>query len=274
MSPELRGLAALAAQVEHYRLTFRWPERTASLLLPALFLLSIGIHGLALFVFQVVYPPSVASAPPPALVTILTPDTPQGAALLRWVEVQDPALAARVEEVAPTRLGGVAYTPSYATAQTPLREGEPTPAPFAFPAAHNLLDLSPAAPAAPAGTPRLGVSTALRFSESLGARERPEPPAPLHLSVKSSANLRPTVFLVGVGDRGEVRYCFLQESSGDPAIDAQGEALLGQHAFSLSETPLQWGLAMFTWGAEAYAPAPPRTPESSPEPSSTASPGT
>ena len=31
------SLAALAAQVEHYRLVFRWPERSASLLLPLVF---------------------------------------------------------------------------------------------------------------------------------------------------------------------------------------------------------------------------------------------
>ncbi|MEI8233868.1 MAG: hypothetical protein WCH57_04190 [Verrucomicrobiota bacterium] len=255
MSPELRGLAALAAQVEHYRLTFRWPERTSSLLLPALFLLSVAVHGLAFYLFQVVYPPSVASPPPPAQVTLLTPDTPRGAALLRWVEAQDPATAARVEEVTPARLGVIGYTPSYVTAQTPLREAEPAPESFACPPAHSLLDFTPSAPVSTGDAPRLGVATALHFSESLRARERPGPPAPLNLSAKSSANLRPTVFLAGVGGRGELRYCFLQESSGDPAMDAQGEALLGQHAFSLSETPLQWGFATFTWGADATAPA-------------------
>ncbi|MDD5350405.1 MAG: hypothetical protein PHQ12_09365 [Chthoniobacteraceae bacterium] len=258
MSPESRGLAALAAQVEHYRLIFRWPERTASLLLPALFLLSVAVHGLALFVFQVVYPPTVASAPPPAQVTLLTPDTPQGAALLRWMDVQDPAAAARVEEVNPARLGEIAYNPSYAIAQTPLREAESPREPIPFPAAHNLLDFatSTPAPAVPAASPRSGVATSLRFSESLRGREPATPAAPLRLGLKSSAKLRSAIFLVGVGDRGEVRYCFLHESSGDPDMDAQAEALLRQHAFTVSETPLEWGFALFNWGAEAYAPAP------------------
>jgi len=95
------------------------------------------------------------------------------------------------------------------------------------------------------------------------------PGAPLALPTKSRSNLRPTVFLVGVGGRGEVLYCFLQTgndglSSGDPAMDKQAEALLLEHAFSHSETPLEWGFATFTWGAEAYAQAPPQPPQ--PEP--------
>ena len=121
MKPEPRGLAALAAQVEHYRLIFRWPERTASLLFPGLLILSVAIHTFAFFIFQVVYPPTVASAPPRAQVTLLTPGTPHSDALLRWVEAQDPATAGRIQEIAPKGLEEIRYTPSYEAARMPPR---------------------------------------------------------------------------------------------------------------------------------------------------------
>jgi len=251
---EARRLAALAAQVGHYRLVFRWPERTASLLLPALFVLSVAVHALAFYVFQVVYPPTVVSAPARGQVTLLAPGTPQGDALLRRVQAQDPATAARIQEITPSGLGEIPYIPSYATAKMPLKEGEAPAENIGFPSAHSLLDQIGSKSASPANVPRLSVASSLSFSETLCSRESAGQPQQVKLTAKSSANLRPTVFLVGIGDRGEVRYSFLQESSTDPVMDAQAETLLRQHGFSRSETPLEWGFATFTWGAEAYAP--------------------
>jgi len=256
MSPKIdrRGLAALAAQVGQYRLVFRWPERTASLLIPALFVLSVAVHALAFYIFQVVYPPAVTSAPPRAQVTLLTAETPQGAALLRWVQAQDPATVASIQEITPAGLGEIRYTPSYATAPTPLKEEEPPPEPIGLPSAYSLLNINNSKAAAAGTLSRSSVISSLSFSETLRARESAASPQPLEINAKSSANLRPTVFLVGIGDRGEVRYCFLQESSADRAMDEQGENLLRQHTFSHSESALEWGFATFTWGAEAYAP--------------------
>ena len=256
-----RGFAALAAQVGHYRLVFRWPERTASLLIPALLVLSVAVHALAFYIFQVVYPPAVASAPPPAQVTLLTADTPEGAALLRWVQAQDPAIAARPREITPAGLGEILYTPSYAAVHTLPLAMEPREEPIGFPAAHSLLDFSAPREAPLEEAPRRGVSSALSFSAALRARDA-SPDVPPAATPKNSPNLRPTVFLVGVGDRGEVRYCFLLDpnggdpSSGDHEMDKQAEALLRAHNFTHAETPLEWGFATFTWGAEAYAPQP------------------
>ena len=260
MSSEHRGLAALAAQVGHYRLVFRWPERTVSLLLPALFVLSVAVHALAFYVFQVVYPPEVASAPPPAQVTLLTGDTPEGATLLQWVQAQDPAMAARVQEVTPAGLGEILYNPSYATVHTRPLETEAPVQQIGFPSAHNLLEFSESKVPAPETPPRTVAST-LSFSETLRARDAAPGTAPV-ITPKPSPNLRPTVFLVGIDDRGEVRYCFLLEpgggdpSSGDHEVDKQAEALLRQHGFTHSETPLEWGFATFSWGAEAYTTQP------------------
>ncbi|MEI6562334.1 MAG: hypothetical protein WCO68_09680 [Verrucomicrobiota bacterium] len=262
MNSEPRGLAALAAQVGHYRLVFRWPERTVSLLLPALFVLSVLFHALAFYIFQVVYPPAVASAPPPAQVTLLTPDTREGAALLRWVQAQDPATAARTQEITPAGLGDILYTPSYATVHTLPLEMETPATPIGFPASHSLLDFS-ASKTATLEPPRRAVASALSFSEGLRARNAASE-APHGVTSKSTPNLRPTVFLAGLSDRGEIRYCFLlapnggDPSSGDPDVDKQAEALLREHRFTPSETPLEWGFATFTWGAEAYAPPQPQ----------------
>ena len=271
MNSEHRGLAALAAQVEHYRLIFRWPERTASLLLPALFVVSVGIHAFAFYLFQVVYPPTLSSPRLPAQVTFLTDATPQGRALLDWVRAQDPATAARVPEITPPGLGEVQYTPSYTVAQALPRIEPPSEEPIAIPAAYTLLDSRDNKPVA-TEAPRRAVASSLAFSEALRARDA-APSAPVEITGKSSANLRPTVLLVGVDGRGEVRYCFLQESSdnragADSVIDKQAEALLRQHAFTHSEAPLEWGFATFTWGAAAHEPRasqPPPAPAAAPQ---------
>ena len=112
---------------------------------------------------------------------------------------------------------------------------------------------------------RPAVATSLAFSEGLSVRDG-DPHASLQLATPSRVNLRPTVFLVGVGANGEVRYCFPQvrsegASSGDPKVDAQAEILLRAHPFLPSSTPLQWGFATFTWGAQAYENATPTATE-------------
>ena len=257
------SLAALAAQVEHYRLVFRWPERSASLLLPAFLLLSLVVHAFTFFLFQVAYPPAVSLAPPPAQITLITPDQPESAAFLRWVQAQDPAIAASVQEVAPPPgLGDRLYRPSYATARSFQMEVEPQQALPDFPSARSLLDAPGSPKAAAAVSERPAVATALAFSEGLAARDA-APGAPLKLALPSRVNLRSTVFLVGVGADGKVRYSFPQAgsegaSSGDPKVDAQAELLLRAHSFAPSPAPLQWGFATFTWGAQAYESAAPQ----------------
>lgn len=260
MNAELRRLAALATQIGHYGLVFRWPERTASLLIPALFVLSVALHAFAFYVFQVVYPPALASTPLPAQVTLLTADTAEGAALLRWVQAQDPAIAARPQEVTPSGIGEIVYTPSYAAVHTLPLEVEVPEEPVGFPAAHTLLEFASSKPVPDKG-PSRGVSSTLSFSQALGARDAAPGLSPA-VTPRTSSNLRPTVFLVGIGDRGEVRYCFLLDphggdpSSGDHEMDKQAETVLRTHQFTHSEAALEWGFATFTWGAEAYAPKP------------------
>jgi len=245
------------AHAGHHRLIFRWPERSASFVLPVVFLLSVLVHAITFYVFQVVYPPTVSIAPPPAQVTLLTPSTPQNEALLRWVDSQDPAIAGAVKAVVPQGLGEIAYVPSYANAHThPVPIADST-APVDYLPAHDPLAIT-APVTAPKTIPRTQVRSSLLFSRSLRDRTPPQLPA-MTFPVKATLGLQHTVFLIAVSDRGEVRYTFLQRSSGDRNIDTVAENALTQCDFAKSDAPLTWGYAIFNWGAEAYA-APTPTP--------------
>lgn len=256
------------------RLIFWWPERSASFLLPGLFILAVAIHALTFYVFQVVYPPTVSIAPPPAQVTLLTPSSPQNAALLQWVEAQNPALAEHLQETTPAGLADVAYVPSYATVRTP-----PKPAELAeekrgdsLPAYHFAALIAP--PATVRQTKPASVRSSLAFSGSLKNRDA-QPGQPVVAATRTAAvNLLPTTFMVGISDRGEVRYTFLQEKgSGDRALDEEAEALLLKHEFKREEgaPALAWGFATFTWGAEVFLP-PSATPAATPAPARAAEP--
>ena len=48
----------------------------------------------ASIIFQIVYPPAAHVGPPPVQVGLLVPGTPEADAILRWIDSEDPALAA------------------------------------------------------------------------------------------------------------------------------------------------------------------------------------
>lgn len=247
---------ASASQTIGQRLIFRWPERSASFVLPSLFLASVAAHALTFYVFQVVYPTTVSIAPPPTQVTLLPPSSPENKALLRWVDGQDPAAAARLQEATPPKLGEIHYSPSYAAARTLPELAEQTPETISFPQAQDSLALI--APTTTHGdSPHTVVHSSLTLSKSLQARDAAPGEAVVPGS-KSSLSLQPTTFLIGISDRGELRYCFLQNGSGDSVIDQEGEKVLRQHAFKRTDSPnlTEWGFATFVWGAEAFAPPP------------------
>jgi hypothetical protein len=76
-------------------------------------------------------------------------------------------------------------------------------------------------------------------------------------------DLQPASFMLAVSDRGEVRYVFIQDSSGDKGLDADATAMLRQIHFRPAAAPLSWGFATFHWGSTAYA-QPTPAPEASP----------
>ena len=93
--------------------------------------------------------------------------------------------------------------------------------------------------------------TRVAFSSSLDSRVR-QSAHTWTFEPRATAPLEPAIFLVGITDRGEVRYIFLQHSSGAPALDAQAAAQLPHFDFAPAETPIVWSIATVTWGDDAY----------------------
>src|SRR6266436_5630300 len=65
-----------------------------------------------------------ALMPPPARVTLISPDDPESLALLRWVEAEDPALTTttqRLPEAKSLVLPPIQHRPSYASHQPKLK---------------------------------------------------------------------------------------------------------------------------------------------------------
>ncbi len=244
------------------RLIFQWPERNASFVLPLLFVLAVGVHALTFYGFQVVYPPVASTMPPAASVTLITPSSPANAALLEWIDSQDPAKAPRLQETLPAGLGEIAYLPSYATVQTLPKPAEPAAESTFYPPAYDPLTLLAPVTAA-RETPRGAAPSLLTFSEALQQRDAGKR-EPMAVATRAEGSLLPSVFLIGIGDRGEILYTFLQASSGSRALDEEAERILLRHEFSRQEgaPEVVWGFATFTWGADAFAAPIPSTSSS------------
>lgn len=218
-------------------------------------LLSALVHLFGFYLFQTVYPPSAHISPPPAQVSYLAPGTPEADALLRWVDSMDSALVARPQKAAIPNLLTLPYVPSYATVHARPALVGPVAQPLPFPAGANGLDLVRMAlphSAAPAAQPENLPST-LVFSGELRDQSSGSAPALAGLRSSQPGALQPARFLLGVSDGGEVRYVFLQESSGDKALDAAASQVLNRSQFRRLSAPLTWGFATFSWGAAAYA---------------------
>ena len=110
-------------------LVFSWdPPRKRRRALIVFLILSVALHALCFYIFQIVYPPTVALMPPPARVTLISPDDPESLALLRWVEAEDPALTTttqRLPEAKSLVLPPIRRRPSYASHQPKLKTPPP-----------------------------------------------------------------------------------------------------------------------------------------------------
>src|SRR5215217_5737465 len=88
---------------------------------------SAVLHALCFYVFQIIYPPTVALLPPPARINIITPESEDGRVLLRWVEAEDPALSSTTQRPPASVIQAphASYVPSFANRQPMLREAAP-----------------------------------------------------------------------------------------------------------------------------------------------------
>jgi hypothetical protein len=231
-------------------------------------LASLGLHAFGFYLFQIVYPPSVALLPPPGRVSLIASDSDEGRQLLRWIEAEDPALASTTQAPPDARalvLPTIQHAPSYLGRQPLLRDLPPEPPALHIPSARPPAPVErPANTASTAVTP---VSTVVRFSAELDSLLSPQMP---ELKFAASGRDAPESarFLMAVSDRGETRYCFLEKSSGDPVLDDQARKYLAATRFpairnsSSGTVPsLTWGTATVQWGNDITS-----APASSPTP--------
>ncbi|MBA2431424.1 MAG: hypothetical protein H0V56_04825 [Chthoniobacterales bacterium] len=268
-----------AATPTGYVPIFDWDAPSGrKVLLGSLIVASTVLHALCFYLFQIIYPPTVALLPPPARVSIINGETEEGRLLLRWIEAEDPALASTTQRPPDAQLAPPSprHVPSYHARQPVLKE-PPRPLP-------DLRVPSPQPPAAvplprtAAPTPALVAPTTLTFAMEPEAMGAPSIPA-LQFTASTKELPVAALFRVAIGPGGEVRHCFLQQSSGDAALDDQARRHIllcrfpvigrrqttGQAAQTGDRsvaTPLLWGIAMVQWGSDINAPGSDAVPTS------------
>lgn len=257
-----------AAHVEFAPL-FDWsPPRRRKLSIVSFIVASTVLHALCFYLFQIIYPPTVALLPPPARVHIITGNSDDGRVFLRWIEAEDPALSSTTQgppDAPPLRPPTATHVPSYANWQPALRELPPLQPDLSIPSAQppgpvaRSRRTQPTTPPETTSTLRFGSETAV-----LGAATLP----PLQFSASSREVPQSAEFRVAISVDGSVRHSFLERSSGDPALDEQAGRTLALCRFSRPEIVasqsrdvLVWTTATFEWGNDVVSlPDKPATP--------------
>lgn len=260
-----------ATSAVEFATVFNWsPPRSRKVSLLSFVAASVALHALCFYIFQIIYPPTAAPPPPPARVNIITPASEEGRVLLRWIEAEDPALSSTTQR--PPHASAFVppkpdYVPSYVNRQPTLKEVPPFEPDLHVPSSR---------PPAPVALPRGSipgaaalVPTSVRFSveAELGAAVLPS----LQFTVSSKEPPQAAQFRIALSPRGEVRYCFLQDSSGDSTLDDQARRYLLLARFpaienrkSKVENGYLWTTATIEWGNDVAIPsgnpAEPRAP--------------
>jgi hypothetical protein len=253
---------SLASQSAAEPLIFGWDSpRGEKLAITVFVALSLIAHALCFYIFQIVYPPTVALLPPPARVTLITPASEEGRTLLRWIDAEDPALAFTTRRPQETRLRALPkaeHVPSYSTIEPTLKNIPPLERDLRIPSYQppGAVRFARQKPALPITVAKTSVS----FSEELkvfGAPILPEP------SFVASSEEMPEMirFRVAVNKLGEVRYCFPISSSGDSALDEQARLYVTRCRFpqntanaGKADSFLAWGIATIVWGNDIARP--------------------
>jgi hypothetical protein len=246
-------------------LVFGW-EKTGSgkWTLTGFILGSLVLHAFGFYLFQIVYPPAVSLLPPPGRVSLIAPDTDEGRQLLRWLEAEDPALASTTQLAPDAKalvLPTIQHAPSYLGRQPTLKDLPPAPPALRIPSARPPAPVEK--PSTVAAIVTKPVPTAIRFSPELDSLITPQTPE-LKFNASTREAPEPARFLIAVNEKGEVRHCFLQNSSGDPALDEQARKLLALTRFpairnseSSTVSSLTWGAATLEWGNDVTLPPSP-----------------
>jgi len=245
-------------------LLFSWESpRRRKMAIIAFLALSLVGHALCFYVFQIVYPPTIALLPPPARVSLITPASEEGRTLLRWIDAEDPVLAFRTQRAPEARLRAlpkIGHIPSYLTLEPVLKQVPPLDFDLRIPSSQS----PGAVPFAHRKTPpaTLPIATSVSFSQELDAFGAPI--LPDRSFAASSGEAPGTIrFRVAVSRLGEIRYCFPINSSGVSALDEQARRYLARCRFSQSSESagkvdpfLTWGIATMQWGSDVARPRP------------------
>jgi outer membrane biosynthesis protein TonB len=246
-------------------LVFAWDHpRQQRLAITGFLAGSLALHAFCFYLFQIIYPPAVALLPPPGRVTVIAPNTEEGRVLLRWLEAEDPALASTTQPPAGGKslaMPTIQHAPSYLTRQPALKEIPPFPPDPAVPSAQ---------PPAPVALPHTSIPTVgnlaptrVRWSQDLEALGTPHSPE-VKFTATGRESPQAAEFRIAADGNGTVRYCFVEKSSGDAALDEQARKHLALTRFSASRQPQSeirkdfiWGTATVEWGNDIVAAAPP-----------------
>jgi hypothetical protein len=241
-------------------LLFTWDTSQRRRRALVLFLIASAVlHAVGFYIFQVVYPPMVALLPAPARLSVISPDDPESLALLRWVEAEDPVLASttlRPPDYRPFTLPKLEHVPWFMNHEPQLKTLPQTEPDLRIPSS-AAVGRMPRLRSEPA-RPLVVRKTEAIFSD-LPAHSTPTFPAfTFHLSRPDApANVR---FRIAIDYTGVVQYCFLIDSSGDPALDEQARQFLLLCRFPpRNETSLLWNITTILWGND-FAPLASPTP--------------
>jgi hypothetical protein len=252
-----------SAAVESVPLLFNWESpRRRKLTILTFLAASFISHVFCSYIFQIVYPPTVAILPPPVRISLISPTSEEGRSLLRWIEAEDPALAFATQRPPEARLRAlpkVEHVPSYAANEPAIQEIPPLVPEVRTPSSH------PPAPvpivhekAAPVTSE---IPTNVSFSNELAGFGAPDSP-PTKFAASNNESPQAIRFRVAVSGRGEIRHCFAVNSSGDSALDEQARHHLMLCRFPIrstndsgsSDQSLTWGVATIEWGNDVARP--------------------
>ena len=245
-------------------LLFSWDSPRGRRVALTIFLVlsSIG-HALCFYIFQIVYPPTVALLPPPARLSLITPDSEEGRTLLRWIDAEDPALAftTRLPPDATRRaLSKTEHVPSYSSIEPTLKDISSLQRNLRIPSC-NPPDVIRIVRQRAASATRV-VATSVSFSNEFAVFGAPTLP---ELNFTSNEGMPQTIrSWVAVNKLGEIRYCLPLNSSGDTALDEQARSYLARCRFSQTianagkpDSFLVWGIATIQWGSDIARLQPP-----------------
>ncbi|MFV0415434.1 MAG: hypothetical protein ACK5NG_03610 [Chthoniobacterales bacterium] len=230
---------------------------------PLMVIVSLALHLASLVVFQIVYPPASQGAYHPASVLAVLQTTPRADVFYAWLEASDPSVFSQYQPDKRElfQLPEISFKPSFDTHRPDILVPEiqsprvlPPERIFEFLAdtesglvRHSTNDVIP--PPHPVtrveGTGSLANIDWLQPDMTLLRRPPNEFPAP-------------TVLDVALSPENEIRYIFLQKSSGSEALDQLArQTLLKTPVENKAQSqqpsgPLTWGSVWFLWGPDVF----------------------